>query len=98
MNTLNKTKLENLLKKFSSGFVIQDFHKEWQTFLNTLSKTERTTATKAMLNAILENAKAFRQETTQIVENGTEQERQWLSESINDLKEHPFFTRKEASL
>jgi hypothetical protein len=89
--------LDILLKKFSSGFVIHEFHKEWAAFLGTLSKSERTVATRAMLNSILDNAKAFRKEATQIVENGTEQERQWLQESINDLKEHPFFTRKEVS-
>jgi hypothetical protein len=89
--------LDILLKKFNSGFVIHEFHKEWQFFLNTLSKSDQTVATEAMLDSILDNAKAFRQEATQIVENGTEQERQWLDESINDLKEHPFFTRKEVS-
>jgi hypothetical protein len=89
--------LDILLKKFSSGFVIHEFHKEWAAFLSTLSKSERTVATRAMLNSILDNAKAFRKEATQIVESGSEQERQWLQESINDLKEHPFFTRKEVS-
>jgi hypothetical protein len=89
--------LDILLKKFSSGFVIHEFHKEWQVFLNTLSKSDQTVATEAMLDSILDNAKAFRQEVTHIAENGTDQERQWLDESINDLKEHPFFTRKEVS-
>jgi hypothetical protein len=89
--------LDILLKKFSSGFVIHEFHKEWQVFLNTLSKFNQTVATEAMLDSILDNAKAFRQEVTHIAENGTDQERQWLDESINDLKEHPFFTRKEVS-
>jgi hypothetical protein len=87
--------LDILLKKFNSGFVIHEFHKEWQIFLNTLSKPNQTVATEAMLDSILDNAKAFRQDATHIVENGTDQERQWLDESINDLKEHPFFTRKE---
>jgi hypothetical protein len=95
MNIQNQRILDSLLKKFSSGFVIHEFHKEWAAFLSTLPKSERTIATRSLLNSILDNAKAFRQEATHIVENGTDQERQWLSESINDLKEHPFFTRIE---
>ena len=87
--------LEILLKKFSSGFVIQEFHKEWDTFLKSLSKADQTEATEAMLDSILDNAKAFRHEVTQLVENGSEENRQWVLESINDLKEHPFFMRKE---
>jgi hypothetical protein len=97
MNIQEKSMLSKLLKKFNSGFVIHEFHKEWQVFLNTLSKSDQTVATEAMLDSILDNAKAFRQEVTHIAENGTDQERQWLDESINDLKEHPFFTRKEVS-
>lgn len=95
MNIQEKSMLNKLLKKFNSGFVIHEFHKEWSAFLSTLSKANQTVATEAMLDSILDNAKVFRQEVTHIFENGTDQERQWLDESINDLKEHPFFTRKE---
>lgn len=95
MNIQEKSMLNKLLKKFSSGFVIHEFHKEWSAFLNTLSNANQTIATEAMLDSILDNAKAFKQEAIHIIESGTDQERQWLDVSINDLKEHPFFTRKE---
>ena len=94
MTTKSKTRLEELLKKFSSVFVIHEFHNEWNLFLDTLSKTERTQAVEAMMNSILENAKAFRQEVVLFAENGTEEDRNEVLGMVNDLKQHPFFTRE----
>ena len=94
MTIKNKTRLEELLKKFSSQFVIHEFHSEWNTFLDTLSKNERTVAVQALMNTIVENAKAFRQEAVVFAENGTEEDRQDVLKMVDDLLEHPLFIKE----
>lgn len=97
MNIQNQIKLNELLKKFNSGFEIHEFHKEWNTFLNTLSKSDQTIATQAMMSSMLDNAKSFSKDAIQFAENGTEKEREAVIEMVNDLKEHPFFHSQSAN-
>jgi hypothetical protein len=94
MNIQDKTRLDALLQKFSSEFVIHEFHHEWRTFMNTLSKNDRSIAAKAMMTVTLENAKAFRIQATELIENGSLEDRQSISEMVNGLIEHPAFLRK----
>lgn len=96
MNTNNQVKLAELLKTFNSGFEIHEFHGEWNSFLNTLTKSERAFAVQSLMNSMLENAQTFRKEAIQFAENGTEQDRQTVLNMVSDLKEHPFFSRKGA--
>jgi ABC-type Zn2+ transport system substrate-binding protein/surface adhesin len=96
MNTNNQVKLAELLKTFNSGFEIHEFHSEWNLFLNTLTKAERTFAVQSLMDSMLENAQTFRKEAIEFAESGTDQDRQTVLNMVSDLKEHPFFTRKEA--
>ena len=97
MNIKNQAILSEFLKKFNSEFEIHEFHREWKTFLSTLLEKEKTVAVQALMNSMLENAKSFRQEAVQFVENGTEKDRQTVIDMLSDLREHPFFTRTEAT-
>ena len=94
MTIKNKAYLDKFLKKFSSGFVIHEFHSEWNAFLDTLSKTERSLAVEALMNSMLDNAKTFRQEAVAFAENGTEEDRKAVLEMAKGLTEHPFFIRE----
>ena len=97
MNIKNQAILSEFLKKFNSEFEIHEFHREWKTFLSTLLEKEKTVAVQALMNSMLENAKSFRQEAVQFAENGTEKDRQTVINMVSDLKEHPFFTLKQAT-
>lgn len=98
MTLQNKARLENLLQTFSSGIVIHEFHREWQLFMDTLSKNDRTIATRAMMNATLENAKSFRQEAIEFAENGSSEDRQSVLDMVDDLAKHPLFVRKSVGV
>lgn len=97
MNNNNQVKLAELLKMFNSGFEIHEFHSVWNSFLNTLPKSERTFAVQSLMDSMLENAQIFRKEAIQFAENGTEQDRQSVLDMVSDLTEHPFFMHKEAN-
>ena len=96
MTKSNKLLLIELMEKFNNmNGDIQGFHKLWKPFMDTLSKEDAQYATQVMFDTILENAKKFREETISFVENGTEHERQIAAEMIEELTEHPFFTREK---
>lgn len=97
MNINNQVRLTEFLKKFNSGFEIHVFHAEWTSFLDKLPKNERTFAVQSLMDSMLENAQTFRHEAIQFAENGTEKDRQTVINMVSDLREHPFFTHKEAT-
>jgi hypothetical protein len=99
MTTSDKVRLTALMKKFNAmNGDIQGFHKIWKPFMNTLSKEDAEDATQVMFDTILDNAKKFREESIRYAENGGEHERQVVAEMVDELKEHPFFTRERLAL
>jgi hypothetical protein len=99
MTTSNKLILKELMEKFNNmKGDIQGFHKLWKPFIDTLPKEDAQFATQVMFDTILENAKKFREETISFVENGSEHERQIAAGMIEELTEHPFFTRERVAM
>ena len=99
MTTSNKSRLIELMKKFNHmNGDLQGFHKLWKPFMDTLSKEDAAYATQVMFDTIIDNAKKFREESILFAENGGEHERQVIAGMVNELNEHPFFTREQAAI
>ena len=95
----NKTQLAALMVKFnamSEDYTHAHFHAEWKPFLETLSSVDRKFATQTMLQTMVENAQEFRKIAVHLIENGTDENRQTISEMVKDFKQLLIFERNRA--
>ena len=97
MQRENKIKLDELMNIFSSMYTDQDrakFQLLWQSFYKTLSETDKKMALNAWFANMLDNAKKFKEESMDFAENGSLEDRQFVTEMFNSIKEHPFMARE----
>jgi hypothetical protein len=100
MNQLNKNKLTALMVKFnalSEDYTHAHFHAEWKPFIDTLSSADSKFAVQTMLQTIVESAQEFRKIAVHLIENGTDENRQTITEMVKDFKQLPIFDRNRAT-
>lgn len=100
MNQLNKNKLTALMVKFnalSENYTHADFHAEWKPFIDTLSAADSKFAVQTMLKTMLENAQELRKIAFHLIENGTDENRQSITEMVKDFKQLPVFDRNRVA-
>jgi hypothetical protein len=100
MRKENKRKLEELMTVFSSMYTEQDrikFQLLWQPYYKTLSDMEKPIAINSWFNTMLDNAKNLKEESINFAENGSSEDRQFIAEMLNGIKEHPFLVREQLS-
>lgn len=90
MNHSNKIKLIGLIaqsKKMYTDADTQAFAIKWRTFLDSLSQIDGEIACEAYFAAIFETLDKIEEDIKDLVENGTEQERQDYAVLLEKLKE-----------
>lgn len=99
MNQSDKVKLNELIaqsKNMHDDTELQGFSVKWRAFLNSLSLEDGKIACLAYFDGIFETLDKIGEDVKDLVENGTEQERQNYFDELEKLKSAPFFTKKMA--
>ena len=99
MTQVNRVKLAALMVKFnalSDDYTHVHFHAEWKPFIDSLPKVDRKFAVQTMLQTMVENAQEFRKIAVHLIENGTDENRQTITEMVKDFKQLPVFDRNQA--
>ncbi len=97
MNQSNKVKLNEFIaqsKNMHDDTELQSFSVKWRAFLNSLSLEDGKIACLAYFDGIFETLDRIGEDVKDLVENGTEQERQHYFDELEKLKSMPFFTKK----
>ena len=91
MNKSNKLRLDTLILQSQTmgteEYSLEKFAADWHTFLNELNARDRKIAVQAYFQGIKDNLKIIKKGVDELVQNGTEIDRQAFSDKFDKIKE-----------